>query len=107
MRAFAAWLRQQFQTIARSPDEGELNRWSVIYRLYRGIPAGMLRMPVSRFHRVSRAGDEQQHDCHFYKYNDVIDVRRLANSDHEQQRNNRNDDDRWQIEDGRDLCSIR
>jgi hypothetical protein len=49
MRAFAAWLRQQFQTIARSPDEGELNRWSVIYRLYRGIPAGMLRMPVSRF----------------------------------------------------------
>ena len=64
-------------------------------------------MPVSRIDGVSSADDEEQHNCHFYKYNDVIDVRGLANTDHQQQRNDSNDDHRWQIEDGGDLRSIR
>src|SRR6185312_5966375 len=65
------------------------------------------RMPVSGIHGVSRADDEEQYDCHFYKNNDVVDVRRLANTNYQQQRNDRDNDDRWQIEDGGDLRSIR
>ena len=63
-------------------------------------------MPVGGINRVSRADDEQQHDCHFHKHNDIIDRRRFANTDHQQQRNNADDDDGWQIEDGGDLRSV-
>ena len=65
------------------------------------------RMPVSGIHGVSRADDEEQHDCYFYKHNDVVDVRRLANPDYQQKRHDRDNNDRWQIEDGGDLRSIR
>src|SRR5262245_10833131 len=65
------------------------------------------RMPVSGINGVSGAEDKEQDDCHFYKYDNVIDVRGLTNPDHEKQCNDSNDDDRRQIEDGGDLRSIR
>src|SRR5262249_46351336 len=64
------------------------------------------RMPVSGIDAVSRTDDEEQHHCYFYKHNDVIDIGGFANADYEQQGDNTDDDDRWQIEDRRDLRSI-
>ena len=56
---------------------------------------------------MSRAENEQQHHRHFHKYNNIIDRRGFANADHEQERHDGNDDDRWQIEDRRHLRSVR
>ena len=64
-------------------------------------------MPVGGIDRVSCADDEQQHHRHFYKHNDVVDCRRFANADHQQERNDSDNDDGWQIEDGRNLRSVR
>ena len=56
---------------------------------------------------MSRADDEQQHDCHLNHYDHIVGVRRFFDADHQQQRDDGDNDDGWQIEYGRHLRSIR
>ena len=64
-------------------------------------------MPIRWIDCMGRANDEQQHDSHFHKHNHVVHGGGFANADHQQESHDGDDNDRRQIEDGRDLRSVR